>query len=182
MRCKLEKCVSGMKRTGWVPWSSRVWKKVQSLPTELLTRDLLAGNKKQECQSTLFGDCDAVLTERMKIFKATLTSSIILSPPFASLPLLIAHLPLCTLRTQDREVTVTISNSTSIRSFIVSVRERGETYLVAENLDLARSSVYELVGSRAEVVSVDLDVERQAFHSLLRGEVSAQGVDANVHL
>lgn len=34
-----------MKRTGWVIWSSRVWKKVYSLPMELLTKDLLAGNK-----------------------------------------------------------------------------------------------------------------------------------------
>lgn len=45
MRCKLERCVSGMKRTGWVTWSSRVWKRVHSLPIELLTTDLLAGNK-----------------------------------------------------------------------------------------------------------------------------------------
>lgn len=45
MRCKLERCVSGMKRTGWVMWSSRVWKKVDSAATELLTKDLLAANK-----------------------------------------------------------------------------------------------------------------------------------------
>lgn len=121
MRCKLERCVSGMKRTGWVMWSSRVWKKVESLPMELLTRDLLAGNKKQECQNTHFGDGDA--EQRMKIFKATLTSSIVLSPPFASLPLLIAHLPLCTLGTQVCRVTVTTRNSTNIRFFIVSVWE-----------------------------------------------------------
>lgn len=31
-------------------------------------------------------------------------------------------------------------------------------YLIAENLDLARRSVYELVVARAEVVRVDLDV------------------------
>lgn len=42
MRCKLDRCVSGMKRTGWITWSSRVWKKVHSLPIELLTKDLAA--------------------------------------------------------------------------------------------------------------------------------------------
>lgn len=57
-----------------------------------------------------------------------------------------------------------------------------ETHLIAENLDLACSSVYELVGSRAEVISVNLYVEREALHSLLRGEICAQGVDANIHL
>lgn len=54
--------------------------------------------------------------------------------------------------------------------------------LIAEDLDLACGSVYEMVGSRAEVVSVDLYVQRQAFHAFLRGEVCAQGVDADVHL
>lgn len=44
MRCRLEMCVSGMKRTGWVTWSSRVWKKVHSLLIELLTMDLFTGN------------------------------------------------------------------------------------------------------------------------------------------
>lgn len=56
------------------------------------------------------------------------------------------------------------------------------THLIAEDLDLASSSVYELVGPGAEVVGVNLQVEREAFHSLLRGEVCAQGVNANVHL
>lgn len=31
-----------------------------------------------------------------------------------------------------------------------------ETYLIAENLDLAGGSVYEVVASRADVVGVDL--------------------------
>lgn len=57
-----------------------------------------------------------------------------------------------------------------------------ETYLIAENFDLTRSSVYELVGSRAKVIGVDLYVQRKPLHSLLRGEVCAQGVNANVHL
>lgn len=57
-----------------------------------------------------------------------------------------------------------------------------DTYLIAENLDLTRSSVYELVGSRAKVIGVDLYVQRKPLHSLLRGEVCAQGVNANVHL
>lgn len=43
MRCKLVRWVSGMKRTGWVMWSSRVLKKVKSL--ELIPRNLLAGSK-----------------------------------------------------------------------------------------------------------------------------------------
>lgn len=47
MRCKLERCVSGMKRTGWVMWSSRVWKKVYSVPMELLTTDLLAATNRE---------------------------------------------------------------------------------------------------------------------------------------
>lgn len=58
----------------------------------------------------------------------------------------------------------------------------GETHFIAEDLDLAGGSVYELVGSRADVVGVDLQVQRKTFHSLLRGEVRAQGVDADVHL
>lgn len=47
-RCRLERCVSGMKRTGRVTWSSRVWKKVNSLPMELLTTDLLAAKNTVE--------------------------------------------------------------------------------------------------------------------------------------
>lgn len=46
MRCKLERCVSGMKRTGWMTWSSRVLKKVHSFPTELLTNNLEASKTK----------------------------------------------------------------------------------------------------------------------------------------
>lgn len=57
-----------------------------------------------------------------------------------------------------------------------------ETYLIAENLDLAGGSVYELVGSRADVVGVDLQVQRKPLHALLGGKVCAQGVDADVHL
>jgi hypothetical protein len=41
-RCMLERCISGMKRTGLVTWSSRVLKKVLSLPMELDTTDLMA--------------------------------------------------------------------------------------------------------------------------------------------
>lgn len=58
MRCKLERCVSGMKRTGWVTWSSRVWKRVLSLPMELLTTDLLAGNKRRKARNVRISeDC-----------------------------------------------------------------------------------------------------------------------------
>ena len=66
------------------------------------------------------------------------------------------------------------------------VRKKGGAcrglYLITEDLDLAGGSVQELVGSRAEVVGVDLQVQGEAFHSLLRGEVRAQGVDADVNL
>lgn len=48
MRCKLDRCASGIKRTGWVMWSSTVWKKVQSLPMELLTKDLAEKKKKND--------------------------------------------------------------------------------------------------------------------------------------
>ena len=58
----------------------------------------------------------------------------------------------------------------------------GGLYLITEDLDLAGGSVQQLVGSRAEVVGVDLQVEGEALHSLLRGEVRAQGVDADVNL
>ena len=40
----------------------------------------------------------------------------------------------------------------------------------------------EAVGAAAEVICVDLEVERKPLHSLLRGEVCAQRVNANVHL
>lgn len=38
------------------------------------------------------------------------------------------------------------------------------------------------VGAAAEIIGVDLEVERKPLHSLLRGEVCAQRVNANVHL
>lgn len=53
MRCRLEMCVSGMKSTGWVIWSSRVWKKVHSPLIELLTMDLFAGEKHSFSLSSL---------------------------------------------------------------------------------------------------------------------------------
>lgn len=56
------------------------------------------------------------------------------------------------------------------------------TDLIAEDLDLACSSVDETVGARAEVVRVDLQVQRDAFYPLLRGEVCAERIDANIHL
>lgn len=95
MRCKLEMCVSGMKRTGWVTWSSRVWKKVHSLLIELLTMDLFAGNIHRMIQSVKLFSPKTNLRGGRHQCKLT---SIILSPPFASLPLLISHLSLCTLR------------------------------------------------------------------------------------
>jgi len=56
------------------------------------------------------------------------------------------------------------------------------TNLIAEDLDLAGGPVQQSVGARAEVVRVDLQVQRQTLHALLGGEVGAQGVDADVHL
>lgn len=53
MRCKQERCVSGMKRTGWVTWSSRVWKKVDSLAMELLCDDLAENRGGSQCWITL---------------------------------------------------------------------------------------------------------------------------------
>lgn len=104
-RCRLERCVSGMKRTGRVMWSSRVWKKVNSLPMELLTTDLLAAKNKVE-------------SEEIHVRKSgsggrrpspPLTGRVVLPPPLAPLPLLVAHLPLGTLRTSDRTVTTRTS-------------------------------------------------------------------------
>lgn len=40
----------------------------------------------------------------------------------------------------------------------------------------------ECVGASADVIRVNLEVERQALHTLLSREIRAQGVDANVHL
>lgn len=40
----------------------------------------------------------------------------------------------------------------------------------------------EAVGAAAEVICVDLEVERKPLHPLLRGEVCTQRVNANVHL
>lgn len=54
MRCRLEMCVSGMKSTGWVTWSSTVWKKVHSLLIELLTMDLFAEEKHRKVHSISF--------------------------------------------------------------------------------------------------------------------------------
>lgn len=56
------------------------------------------------------------------------------------------------------------------------------TDLITEDLDLAGSSVDQTVGARVEVVRVDLQVQRDAFHPLLRGEVCAEGIDADIHL
>lgn len=99
MRCRLEMCVSGMKSTGWVTWSSRVWKKVHSLLIELLTMDLFAGENHWKVHGiSLFFLMTAFRGSHHR-FKLT---GIILSSPFASLPLLISHLSLCTLRRKQR--------------------------------------------------------------------------------
>ena len=74
------------------------------------------------------------------------------------------------------------SNFKPIQFRFKGAAARQATYLIAEDLDLAGGSVDEPVGARAEVIRVDLEVQRQTLHSLLRGEVCAQGVDANVHL
>lgn len=55
-------------------------------------------------------------------------------------------------------------------------------YLIAEYLDLADSAVHQLAGSIAVVISVDLEVERDTFHSFLGGEVSAQAIHPNKYL
>lgn len=99
MRCRLEMCVSGMKSTGWVTWSSRVWKKVHSPLIELLTMDLFAGEKHGKIDSISFLSLKTAFRGSHHWCKLT---SIILSSPFASLPLLISHLSLCALRRKQK--------------------------------------------------------------------------------
>ncbi|TNN53458.1 hypothetical protein EYF80_036368 [Liparis tanakae] len=53
------------------------------------------------------------------------------------------------------------------------------TYLIAEDLDLAGGAVQQLVGPGAEVVRVDLQVERKTFDPFLGREVRAERVDAD---
>lgn len=55
-------------------------------------------------------------------------------------------------------------------------------YLIAEYLDLADGAVHQLAASIAVVISVYLEVQRDTFHSLLGGEVSAQAIHPNKHL
>lgn len=55
-------------------------------------------------------------------------------------------------------------------------------YLVTEDLDLADSPVHQLAAATATVVGVDLQVQGDSLHSLLRGEVCAQAVHPNKHL
>ena len=47
-RCRVDRCVSGMNRTGWVTWSSKLLKKVHSAAIELLTKPLLAKRETEE--------------------------------------------------------------------------------------------------------------------------------------
>lgn len=55
-------------------------------------------------------------------------------------------------------------------------------YLVTEDLDLADSPMHQLAAATAAVVGVDLQVQGDTLHSLLRGEVRAQAVHPNKHL
>ena len=55
-------------------------------------------------------------------------------------------------------------------------------HLVTEDLDLADSAVHQALGAGATVVGVDLQVQGDALHPLLGGEVCAEAVDANKHL
>lgn len=55
-------------------------------------------------------------------------------------------------------------------------------YLVTEDLDLAHSPVHQLAAATATVVGVDLQVQGDPLHPLLRGEVCAQAVHPNEHL
>lgn len=54
--------------------------------------------------------------------------------------------------------------------------------LVTEDLDLAHSPVHQLAAATATVVGVDLQVQGDSLHPLLRGEVRAQAVHPNKHL
>lgn len=61
--------------------------------------------------------------------------------------------------------------------------DRRETpYLIAEYLDLADSSVHQPACPAAAVISVNLEVQGDALHSLLGGEVCAQAVHPNEDL
>lgn len=55
-------------------------------------------------------------------------------------------------------------------------------YLITEYLDLADSTVHQMVGPIAIVISVNLEVQRDPFHSFLRREVGAQAIHPNKHL
>ncbi len=55
-------------------------------------------------------------------------------------------------------------------------------HLIAEDLDLTDSSVNEAVVPWAEIIRVDLKIQRKTFDPLLRREVCAQRIDADVHL
>ena len=63
-----------------------------------------------------------------------------------------------------------------------NTNNQSTAYLITEDFDLAGGSVDEAVGAGAEVVSVDLQVQRETLHTLLRGEVCAEGVNANINL
>lgn len=55
-------------------------------------------------------------------------------------------------------------------------------HLITKDFNLAGGAVDEHVGARADVIGVDLEVERQALHALLGREVGAQRVDPDVNL
>lgn len=88
---------------------------------------------------------------------ASLTGCVVLSSPLAPLPLLITHLPLRTLKEKQSPSVTKITWALFVCVLVRDGVTQGH-YLIAENLDLARRSVYELVVARAEVVRVDLDV------------------------
>lgn len=56
------------------------------------------------------------------------------------------------------------------------------SHLVTEDLDLADGAVHQALSARATVVGVDLQVQGDALHPLLRGEVCAEAVDTDEHL
>lgn len=57
-----------------------------------------------------------------------------------------------------------------------------QPYLVAEDFNLAVGSVHGLVTPVVVAVGVDLQVQGQAFHPLLRGEIRAEAVHRNENL
>lgn len=59
---------------------------------------------------------------------------------------------------------------------------RAHTYLVTEDLDLADSTVHQALSACSTVIGVNLQVEGDTLHPLLRGEVCAQTVDTDEHL